>query len=119
MHGGVFANAVALPSITHPLVLVTSTLVERLDPDETAAILGHELAHIEQYNPRVLRGMARVTWALIAAGALLAPLARLAMPQDRGTLSMLWPAIVVVTLAVRARHRRKRETDSDLEVIAA
>ena len=117
MRGGVFANAVALPSITHPLVLMTSTLVERLDADETAAILAHELAHIEQYNPRVLRAMARTTWALIAAGAVLAPLARLTMPQDRGPLSMLWPAAVVVTLAVRARHRQKRETESDVRAV--
>src|SRR5436190_2924032 len=117
MRGGVFANAVALPSITHPLVLMTSSLVERLDADETAAILAHELAHIEQYNPRVLRAMARTTWALIAAGAVLAPLARLTMPQDRGPLSMLWPAAVVVTLAVRARHRQKRETESDVRAV--
>jgi Zn-dependent protease with chaperone function len=52
MCGGVFANAVALPSAGHPAVLVSSTLIERLDADETAGILAHELAHLEQHHPR-------------------------------------------------------------------
>src|SRR5439155_17535236 len=78
MCGGVFANAVALPSAAHPAVLVSSTLVERLDADEAAGILAHEVAHLEQYNPRVLHGLARVTYSLIAVGALLAPAIRLA-----------------------------------------
>jgi heat shock protein HtpX len=118
MRGGVFANAVALPSLTAPAVLVSSTLVERLDADETAGILAHEVAHIEQFNPRVLRGMARVTHSLIAAGAVLAPAIRLAFPAGRGTLLMLWPAAVVVALVLRARHRQQRETDSDLRAVS-
>src|SRR5262245_35483381 len=55
LRGGVFANAVALPSARSSAVVMTSTLVERLDRDETIAILAHELAHIEHYHPRLRR----------------------------------------------------------------
>jgi Zn-dependent protease with chaperone function len=71
LRGGMFANAVALPSTRRPMVVVSSTLVERLDHDEVTAILAHELAHIEYYNPRRLRQMSRVTYALVGAGTLL------------------------------------------------
>jgi Zn-dependent protease with chaperone function len=47
LRGGKFANAVALPSTRRPMVVVSSTLVERMDHEEVTAILGHELAHIE------------------------------------------------------------------------
>jgi Zn-dependent protease with chaperone function len=50
MRGGLFANAVALPSASHPTVLVSSTLLQRLDAEETTGILAHELAHIEHYT---------------------------------------------------------------------
>ena len=117
MCGGAFANAVALPSSTHPAVLVSSTLIERLDTDETAGILAHELAHIEHYNPRVLRGAARVTYALVGASALVAPLTRL-VPQSGNALVLLWPLVVLATLVARARDRQKHETESDLRAVA-
>ncbi len=114
---GVFANAVALPSIAHPLVLVSSTLVERLDEDETAAILAHELAHIDHYTPRVLRTASFVMYGLIAASALVAPAVRL-LPQSRDALLMLWPAALIAALVLRGRHRQKHETESDLRAVA-
>jgi Zn-dependent protease with chaperone function len=115
--GGVFANAVALPSIAHPIVLVSSTLVERLDEDETAAILAHELAHIEHSTPRVLRTASFVMYGLIVASTLVAPLVRL-VPQFREALLILWPAALIVALVLRARHRQKHETESDLRAVA-
>jgi Zn-dependent protease with chaperone function len=116
MRGGVFANAVALPSTTHPTVVVSSTLIERLDADETAGILAHELAHLEYYNPRVLRSAARVTYALIGAAVSVAPLIRL-VPQSRDIALLLWPVVLITTLVVRARHKQKHETASDLRAV--
>jgi Zn-dependent protease with chaperone function len=117
MRGGVFANAVALPSTTHPTVVVSSTLIERLDADETAGILAHELAHLEHYNARVLRRAARVTYALIGAAVSVAPLIRL-VPQSHDIGLLLWPVILITTLVVRARHKQKHETASDLRAVA-
>ena len=91
MRGGMFANAVALPSTRRPMVVVSSTLVERLDHDEATAILGHELAHIEYYNPRRLRQMSRVTYALVAAGALLSPIVQFSVPEAFTAMLILWP----------------------------
>ena len=47
MRGGVFANAVALPSSSGSSVIFTDTLLSRLSEDETVAICAHELAHLE------------------------------------------------------------------------
>jgi heat shock protein HtpX len=119
MRGGTFANAVALPSRKHPTVLVSSTLLERLDAEETDGILAHELAHIEHHNqPGVLRAAARVTYALIVSGALVATVGRVGFPQATDAIFALWLITMVVTLVVRARDRQKHETESDLRALA-
>jgi Zn-dependent protease with chaperone function len=116
LRGGVFANAVALPGIKRPAVVVSSTLVERLR-DETAAILAHELAHIEHFNPRRLRWIYVERYALIAAGALMAPVIRLAAPNAMALLS-LWPVVLLASIVLRARQRQAHETASDVRAIA-
>ena len=47
LRGGAFINAVALPSIWRPAVLISTALVDRLDRDEAVAIVAHELAHLD------------------------------------------------------------------------
>lgn len=118
MGGGVFANAVALPSIRRPTVVVTSTLIERFDDDETTAILAHELAHIEYYNRRRLRKSSFVTYSVIAAGVLLSPVMRLMAPQAPHAALWIWPVVMVGALLLRAQHRQKHETESDLRALA-
>jgi len=117
MRGGTLVNAVALPSIHDPGVLVTSTLFERLDVDEAAAVLAHELAHLEHYNRRRLRRLNAVTYGLIATGALLTPVARLTAPQALYGLMWLWQILLLIVLVIRARDRQKHETASDLRAV--
>jgi len=118
MRGGVLANAVALSSTNHPPVIITDTLVTRLDDDETIAILAHELAHIEHYNPRRLRTLNFITYTLIACGAVLAPLMRLAAPQALTVALLVWPVVLLVVMMFRVQHRQKHETASDLRAVA-
>jgi Zn-dependent protease with chaperone function len=118
MRGGVFANAVAVPSLRRPTVVVSSTLLERLDRDETSAILAHELAHIEHFNPRRLRAMRRVQYALITAAVLLSPAIRFAAPQAMSAMQLLWPIALFAAMMLQARHRQKNETASDLRALA-
>ena len=118
VRGGMFANAVALPSRRQPTVLISSTLVERLDPDETAAILAHELAHIEYYNPRRLRLLSIRTYSLIAIGALLGPVTRMTAPEALTGAMVLWPLVLLVAMAWQAHSRQKHETASDLRAVA-
>lgn len=118
LRGGVFANAVAVPSLRRPAVVVTDTLLTRFDEDEVTAILAHELAHHEYYNPRRIRRMNIVTYALILLGAVLAPVVRATVPQALTASLLTWPVVMIVAMALRAQHRQKHETESDLRAVA-
>jgi heat shock protein HtpX len=98
-------------------VVVSSTLVERLDHDEAAAILAHELAHIEHHTSRRLRQARLVSYALVASIALLAPAVRHGFAQAFTAILIAWPLVLIVALARQARNRQKHETASDLRAI--
>ncbi|HKB10570.1 MAG TPA: M48 family metalloprotease, partial [Vicinamibacterales bacterium] len=117
MHGGVFANAVALPSLRRPAVVVSDTLLSRLDGDEVMAIAAHEIAHLEYYRGRRLRQLSLVNCALIAVAAL-TPLADVLLPSVGSILRYAWPVMVFVALVARAHRRQQQETDADLRAVA-
>lgn len=118
LRGGTFVNAVALPSTRWPGVLTTSALLDHLDVDETAAILGHELAHLEHYTPRRIRALNNVNYALIGAAALLSPVARTLLPHAQWALLCLWQLVLFVVMTLRAKDRQAHETASDLRAVA-
>jgi Zn-dependent protease with chaperone function len=118
LRGGAFSNAVALPSIWRPAVLISSALVDRLDRDEAVAIVAHELAHLEYFNLRRLWWWNLQGFALIAVGTLMAPLVRVVAPHASTAVFALWPAVLLGSMALRARHRRAHETLSDLRAVA-
>jgi Zn-dependent protease with chaperone function len=115
--GGVFANAVALPSMRNPAVLFSSTLVERLEADEVVAICAHELAHLEHFSGARLRRIHAGVVVLILVGALFPELSRAMVPAARAWLPIFWTATVVTYMALRARSRQKDETSSDLRAV--
>jgi Zn-dependent protease with chaperone function len=115
--GSVLANAVALPARPRPAVVMTGA-VARFEPDEVVAICAHELAHLEYYNPRRVRGMNAVNLALVAGAVSIAPLMRHVDPGGVPMAPVIWMLILVATLVVRARNRQKHETASDLRAIA-
>ena len=117
LRGGVFANAIALPSIRRPAVVISSTLVERLDHDETTAILAHELAHIEHHNRARLRKIRMLAYPLLIATMLLSPGLRLAAPEALPAAPVLWPVVLFVVLMIQATRRQKHETESDLRAV--
>lgn len=45
--------------------MFTDTLLARLEADECAAICAHEISHLEHFNPRRLRRLNLITYALI------------------------------------------------------
>jgi Zn-dependent protease with chaperone function len=118
MCGGVVANAIALPSLRRSSVVFTDTLLSRISEDETIAICAHELAHLEYYDRARLRRLNVVTHLLIAVAAGLAPIGRLVFhSRDMGTASMIFVAVMFVALVMRAKHRQKNETVSDLRAV--
>jgi Zn-dependent protease with chaperone function len=114
--GGVLANAVALPSLRGNGVLVSSTLLERLDPDEVVAICAHEIAHFDHLNGAHLRRLNLVTYALIAGGVL-SPMLWTLFPAADYVVTAVWGLALLAGLAMRARHRQKNETASDLRAV--
>jgi Zn-dependent protease with chaperone function len=117
LHGGVVANALAVPSLRQPGVVFSETLLERLSAGELAAICAHELAHLEYFNPPRLRRMRLVSMTFILAGAVMAPALR-AMGQELTLLVMGgWALALFTYLMALGLTRQKNETASDLRAI--
>jgi Zn-dependent protease with chaperone function len=113
MRGGVLVNALAVPDTVRPSVLFTSSLLERLDADEVAAVFAHEVAHLEHFNPHYLKRWRWAGWGLILAGAGLAS-ATAALDRNAWLALWCWPFVVIIYLAVLSQRRQKHETESDI-----
>jgi Zn-dependent protease with chaperone function len=116
--GGVFANALALPAIAQGRVLFFDTLLERLHPNEVAAILAHELAHLEHFHVRLLRKMYLVTSVAIVLVVCGSVTLAAAAPASTWIASSFCPVVVFTGLALRARRMQAEETKSDRRAVA-
>jgi Zn-dependent protease with chaperone function len=118
LEGGSIANAFALASLRGSAVVFSRPLIDRLEADEVDAICAHELAHLEYYNPKRLRQRRLVSRLLIVAGALLIPVVQQLNPSLAWWVCVLWPIIVLVSIALMVQDRQKHETASDLRAVA-
>jgi len=116
--GSRFVNAVALPSVRRPSVALGNALLELLDPDETAAIFAHEVAHFDHFTPRHVRRAQLMNRALIVAGVTLPLLAALARVTWAPWIGWVWPIVVLVAVGRRAGKSQQHETESDLRAAA-
>ena len=66
--GGRFVNALAFPARRGSAVLFSESLLESFDEDEQAAILGHEMAHLEDFDGARLRRWALAIDAIALGG---------------------------------------------------
>jgi heat shock protein HtpX len=117
MRGGVLVNAIALPDTERPGVLFTSSLLDRLDAREVAAIFAHEVAHLEHFNRAFLRKYRWMGWALVATAVSVAPLLQNYAPEWTW-MTAGWPFVVFAYLAIQTQSRQKHETESDLRAVA-
>lgn len=117
LHGGVIANALALPSVRQSSVLFSETQLERLEPDETVAICAHELAHLEHFDQAFLRRLNIENIALIVSGVLVGPVGRLVGLNSFLLPQGVWLLALLGVLVRRARDRQRNETASDLRAI--
>ena len=116
--GSRFVNAVALPSVRRPAVAMGDALLDLLDPDESAAIFAHEMAHFDHLGPRWIRRSQRVNRALILTGVAFPFLIALLAPTFAAWIGWLWPIAIVFALAQRASKSQQHETESDLRAAA-
>ena len=114
--GGHWVNAFALPSYRQPAVLFANGLLEALDPAETAAVLAHEIGHLEHFTRFRLFKRELMYWLLLAA----TPLVVLLLGADSGlfsTMTWLMPFIVLVVMAAMASRNQTHEHESDLRAL--
>jgi Zn-dependent protease with chaperone function len=116
--GSRFVNAVALPSVRRPSVAMGDALLELLEPDETAAIFAHEIAHFDHFTPRHVRRAQLLNRALIVTGVALPVLLALARVEWAPWIGWVWPIIVLVAVGRRAAKSQQHETESDLRAAA-
>jgi len=114
--GGVLANALAVPSVHGHGVLFFDTLLERLTPEETTAILAHEVAHLEYFDTRVWR------MHVVSVGATIGVLAVATWiatrdPDLAWLMTGLWPLLALGALYLRTSRMRAHETASDLRAV--
>src|SRR5580765_100922 len=116
--GSRFVNAVALPSVRRPSVAMGNALLELLEPNETAAIFAHEVAHFDHFTPRYVRRAQLLNRALIVAGVALPLLAALSRVGWAPWIGWVWPIVVLVAVGRRAAKSQQHETESDLRAAA-
>ena len=116
--GSRFVNAVALPSVRRPSVAIGNALLELLDPDETAAIFAHEVAHFDHFTRRYVRRSQLINRLLIVTGVALPLLAAFARVGWAQWIGWIWPFIVLIALGRRAAKSQQHETESDLRAAA-
>jgi Zn-dependent protease with chaperone function len=116
LRDGRWANAFALPSSGQGAIVLTETLLERFDAGELAAVLGHEVAHLEHYRGRRLWWTAAGEWAAVGLGTLGVPLAT-AWLDDRLAAGAwghwAWLLAVALGLGVRQARHKRHESESD------
>jgi Zn-dependent protease with chaperone function len=114
--GGHWVNAFALPSHYGSGVMFTDDLLAALSSAETAAIYGHELAHLEHHTRRKL--VVRDILFLLVVGFALA----LFFWEGRdstavGILTWAWPLACLIALVLVASRSQAHEHASDLRAL--
>jgi Zn-dependent protease with chaperone function len=118
---GRWVNAFGFASAPSSAVVFPETLLQRFDADELAAILAHEVAHLEHYSRRTLARLQRAMWAAIALGTLGVPLL-MAWAGD-GSLpgrwgGWAWLVLVVLTVGALQGRNQAHESESDRRAVA-
>lgn len=114
---GGWCNAVALPSTRTPRVVLSHTLLRLLEKEEAAAIFSHEVAHLEDFNPAVVRVMRRWESLLILTSCFLEPILLTINPALGPWGYWTWLPVAIGLLIWRIRDMQHRETASDLRAV--
>ena len=116
--GGRWVSALALPSVHGSAVLMSDTLLELFDRDETAAIFAHEVAHVEHFHRRRCVYMLVAQWLIVLIGAVAAPVAIHALDSPlRGWVPSLWFFLIWLVLSVRLARHQAHEAESDRRAV--
>jgi Zn-dependent protease with chaperone function len=115
--GGTWPNALALAGTGRSAVVLGDTLVERLGPDEIAAIFAHEVAHLEHLSGAALRRARRLVLPAIVLVAVAGPAARLWSHTAALLVAIAVPLVAILLVPLLIRHHRAHESETDLRAV--
>ncbi len=118
--GGRFVNAFALPATDTAVVLLSQSLLEWFDDAEQAAVLAHELAHLEAYDAAKLRRWSLVVDAIAVVStvgfALVVYLFEDAIPGL--IVALVWVGMLLAAAMWWVASHKAHEMDSDARAVA-
>jgi hypothetical protein len=103
-----------VPSLFGSAVFISETILETFDPQETAAIYAHEVAHIEYYSKKV-RTLVSVlmSWILIALAIAFSRYLLSQADETAAVAMAAWYFIICVSIALKLARHKTHETESD------
>jgi Zn-dependent protease with chaperone function len=112
--GGLLINAFALGALRGDVVLFFDGLLDEMTPAESAAVLAHEIGHLEDFAAR--RWQVYSVAPLLVAGSVAVTLAvqQLGWPSWVGTA---WCSAPLFWLLLRATRSQQRENESDARAV--
>ena len=114
---GKWCNALALPSLKVPKVIMSRTLLKYLDSSEATAIYAHETAHLEQFNAKVLCKLGFMELLLVAITSFTVPLLKSLPGPGAGWFLWAWLPVLIVIMIKRVKGMQPRETEGDLRAV--
>jgi Zn-dependent protease with chaperone function len=117
--GGRFVNAVALPAAGSSAVLLSQSLLESFDADEQAAVLAHELAHLEAYDAARRRriSLAGDAIAVVSTVGLALAVHSLEDALSGRLLALLWFGALLGGAIWWAAAHKSHEMESDARAV--
>lgn len=110
---GHWINAVALPSLKGPRIVMSAPLLKRLSLPEATAIFAHELAHIEDFSENWLRNSRLIDSLALLFGCIVLPSISLLNGNSEPWMSWVWFGTVIAVYVSKAKGMQKREVFAD------
>ena len=115
VEGGSWVNALAMPSIRDPWVVLSGTLLQTFEPSELAAIYAHELAHLEEMDSAWCKRRELLEWGLVALA--IAVTAYGSLSSGELPVQLGWSMVLLFGLARFQAASRGREDRADRRAV--
>ena len=116
--GGTWAGLVSLPGHGRPRLIVSDTLLARLDLDELGALMAHALAYLELSRGALLLRSTLRDVLLIAGAALCAPLGAAYLGAEAlSWLNLAWLVFVLVLFSRAATRVNRQQVACDRRAV--
>ena len=115
--GGTWTEAAALPHPRHARVVISDTLLQKLDIDELGALFAHRIARLEHYQGKGLFLRALLRWLLPASVGLIAVFTVGSEPVHGPLLYFAWILAVQGAFSATMARNGRAELAADCRAI--